>query len=885
MRPLKLELQAFGPFVGKQTVDFEKLSRNGIFLIKGTTGSGKTTIFDAMTYALYGGSSGENEKTKVGRNDLEEWRCAQADPSLATYVSFTFSIRNQTYVFTRKLVQNRVRLSPQYEAGQIDDKGNIVPFFNNPKKDDLTRKAEQLIGLTKEQFRQVVLLPQGQFEKFLTAPSSDKEAILQKIFGSERWSEYVQAFFASVSEIKSKLDDEKKEVEQSLREDDVNDLSELNIKNEQLKQKKAENINAHNAFDGNKKQEILNDDLQLFERFKALHDLEKRQNDLLHQKNAIIEKRKQCEEAEKAETLREPIKCYEDAKIAWENRCRALSALNETLTELTSEEATLREAKEKHEKNSPVNDLTKQITNYESKEEVYAKYKTLSESYISLQSDVKKAQADFDSADKVYNDFEETAKCAKEIFDKADLSAKDYRNKYYAGIYGEIATTLIEGEKCPICGSKNHPLPATKLLNSVSKSDVDEKEKDAEEAKTSWQYAEEKRQEAYEFKTSCKTALSDSIAKTEAAVTTLEDVKKALIDGIDDSKALNEKIQELKFQVKRYEEQFSELEKKHTDSLNKLNELKGKYASAKEEQNIAEAAFNDALDKMTAAIKLNGYENYLDIKKFLLEEKTRTKLYEEIVAYNTSCNQIQKDLDAKRIELQGKTEPDNTRFEFRQNEINKENSDFNKSDAEYSALINRLSHKTKKLSEISDHYKKNIHQAESDLAFAKKLRGDTGIGLQRYVLAVMFNQVISEANRMLAKVHGGRYCLFRSDDRVNGNKRGLELKVHDNRSPEKEGRSVSMLSGGEKFLVSLALSIGMSTVAQKSGVQIEALFIDEGFGTLDDRSIQDAMDVLDSVRKGNAMIGIISHVQLLEANIPTHLEVIKSESGSSIKVV
>lgn len=170
------------------------------------------------------------------------------------------------------------------------------------------------------------------------------------------------------------------------------------------------------------------------------------------------------------------------------------------------------------------------------------------------------------------------------------------------------------------------------------------------------------------------------------------------------------------------------------------------------------------------------------------------------------------------------------------------------------------------------------------MEFAKKLRGDSGIGLQRYVLAILFQQVIGEANRMLGKVHGGRYHLYRSDDKGKGNKRGLELKVYDNRRPDTEGRSVSMLSGGEKFLVSLALSIGMSTVAQKGGVQIEALFIDEGFGTLDDSSIHDAMEVLESVRRSSGMIGIISHVQLLESNIPTHLEVVKSGSGSCLRM-
>lgn len=195
MKPLYLELQAFGPYVEKQTVDFQKLSEKGIFLIKGKTGSGKTTVFDAMTFALYGGGSGENEKSKNGRNDLEEWRCSQADDNIDTYVSFTFSVYGRKYRFTRKLVKKRVKFSAEYEAGEIDEEGNVIPFFENPKKDSLTEKAEELIGLSKEQFRQVVLLPQGQFEIFLTASSKDKEKILQNIFESEKWEKYAEKFF------------------------------------------------------------------------------------------------------------------------------------------------------------------------------------------------------------------------------------------------------------------------------------------------------------------------------------------------------------------------------------------------------------------------------------------------------------------------------------------------------------------------------------------------------------------------------------------------------------------------------------------------------------------------------------------------------------------
>lgn len=476
MKPLQLDVQAFGPYAGHQTVDFEKLSRNGIFLIKGPTGSGKTTIFDAMTFALYGGSSGDDSKNKFGRNDLEEWRCNQADKSTATEVSFTFSVQNRKYQFTRRLVPKRKNLSAEYSAGEIDESGVLIPFFENPKKDDLTSKAVELIGLTKEQFRQVVLLPQGQFERFLTASSTEKENILKKIFEADKWEAYAQNFFAAANDRKTMLENEKNAVLQSLAEEGVVTISDLD------------------------------------------------------------------------------------------------------------------------------------------------------------------------------RDVQMTAQ--------------------------EIA-------------------------------------------------------------------------------------------------------------------------------------------------------------------------------------------------------QMQQ-------ELTGLEEPDTAQFDARQAEITEETNTYVKRSAELQAEIARLIKKRATLQKKWTHFETEIGEAENNLAFAKKLRGDSGIGLQRYVLAIMFNQVIGEANRMLEKVHGGRYRLYRSDDKGAGNKRGLELKVYDNRSPDTEGRSVAMLSGGEKFLVSLSLSIGMSTVAQKTGVQIEALFIDEGFGTLDDSSIHDAMDILESVRRSSGMIGIISHVQLLENNIPTHLEVIKANGGSTI---
>jgi DNA repair exonuclease SbcCD ATPase subunit len=234
-------------------------------------------------------------------------------------------------------------------------------------------------------------------------------------------------------------------------------------------------------------------------------------------------------------------------------------------------------------------------------------------------------------------------------------------------------------------------------------------------------------------------------------------------------------------------------------------------------------------------------------------------------------------------ELANQNEPDIEECNSKLTEASNGKTDYAKRQGILDAELKRLKNKAENLEALGTGIEEALNEAEDDYTFAKTLRGDTGTGLQRYVLGIMFSSVIAAANKMLEMVHGGRYHLYRSDDKTKGsNKRGLELKVYDKNSSEHEGRFVGTLSGGEKFLASLALSIGMSTVAQKSGIKIDALFIDEGFGSLDEESIGDAMNILNSIQEAHGMVGIISHVQLLQDRIPTKLKVEETENGSYI---
>ncbi len=882
MKPLKLELQAFGPFVDKQEVDFEALSQKGLFLIKGDTGSGKTTIFDAMTFALYGGSSGEETKVKIGRNDLEEWRCTQAGWDKATYVSFTFASQGKRYIFRRSLIPKRTSLSLQLEAGELDDYGNVIPFFENPKITDLNAKAEELIGLSKEQFRQVVLLPQGQFERFLTASSNEKQDILEKIFDADRWKRYAASFYDAASARKSALDEENREVLSALREEGVEDIAALELKIGELKTSRDLLVEEHRIFDGEGKRKALEEDRRLSDRFALLHAQERAVRELEAEKPQIEELRIDHADAERAESVRGTIDECENAQTNAENREKELKGRKAEFP--AAEEAEIKASKEyeTHLADSPVAALTAAIGEEEAKIPLYRDYGLMKKTLSAAEAEWRLASTEAGLAEKTLADASEKAAGAKRIFDEADVKARNYRDRYFSGIYGEIADGLAEGEPCPVCGSKDHPDPAEKTADSIDKASVDAAQEDADRKRTLWEKAENKRADAESKKSKASEKLNLAQTELQTAKARVETAEQNLIAGVTDEKALREKINAQKEQIRQYELESDRLKTAQVERKNDLTALKERIRAAETEALRAGERYRTAKTALDEMLREKGYPDLSSVKEKLASPEKRREMHERIVEHDTKHRTAQKELGERQSELDGLAEPDAKLFDVRDTEIREEETAYNKKIGELEITVSRLEEKQRALTEKWTHYKENIGEAESDLALARKLRGDTGIGLQRYVLAVMFNQVIGEANRMLTHVHGGRYHLFRSDDRGAGNKRGLELKVHDNRSPEKEGRSVGMLSGGEKFLVSLALSIGMSAVAQRSGVQIEALFIDEGFGTLDNSSIRDAMDVLESVRKSSGMIGIISHVALLEENITAQLHVIKRESGSTV---
>ncbi len=884
MKPLRLEFQAFGPYKDREVIDFEDLAKYGLFLIKGPTGSGKTTIFDAMTFALYGGGSGTDSKSKTGRNDFEEWRCNQADDTTNTEVEFTFEVHGDVYRFTRRLFKKTKNYHTEFDVSLRNADGVFITMLENAKEKEVTDKAEELIGLSKEQFRQVVLLPQGQFEKFLTADSASKEEILTKIFDADIWGKYADAFFDKAQARKTALDDMKKAVDSSLAEEgeykSIEELEQCVVEIREVNKLLDADFEQYNA---DAKQKQLNSDRELAGKFDNLHKLEKQKVTLQEQADIYKQKESKVSAAEKVDIFTDYIDDWEKTQKSCSERSKALDNKQAQLIPAEDHLKATDSAKKELENSSPVEAMNKQIGELEAKRSIY-------ENIDQLMAEAEKAKKEWSIAEnnskaavKASEDAIERAKSAYEDLERKDKEAADTRQRYFAGIYGEIASELTEGEKCPVCGNTHHPEPAAKIDGSVSKEQVDEAEAAREKANKCFTDANNDKEAKV---AALKLAQDDERARHDLYINAQkawENSKGGMIEGITTISELESAIDKCKAIIRDYNNKLESITQAFNDATKNLATVKsdianaeGEYKKAKEECDRATKTLNDELAKQ-------GYDSVESVKTIMLSAEEQKAIREDLVAYNTELKNVTADLEAIASELVKYTEPDKNCFDNRQAEIDAKNKEYTGAKSANDSKIKRLDDKVKKLKGMEAQYKGKLDAAEADLKFAKQLRGDTGIGFKRYVLGIMFNQVISEANNMLKHVHNGRYQIVRTNDKSAGNKRGLELIAHDNRKPLEKGRNVAMLSGGEKFLVSLALSIGMSSVAQKSGIQIEALFIDEGFGTLDDESIGDAMDVLACVRETNSMIGIISHVQLLESTIGKQIEVCKSDEGSFIK--
>ena len=881
MRPVSLRFQCFGPYVREQFIDFQELEKNGLFLICGETGAGKTTILDAICYALYGRSSGGL------RGDLSVMRCKLARQDEETRVEFIFDCGGERYQFTRSLKYGRKNLNDSHNCLIWKD-GRFVPIFENPKATFVNEKAKELIGLSYDQFRQVIILPQGQFEKLLVSNSEDKEKILVSLFHTDRWQRIAEEIYRRVSERDKALNQEKLRISTKLGEYGCETREQLVEKREAgaaelaIRQEAVDRTAKEaSAAKGNWEQALLES--------REFEALEKRKQEALalEKKQAYYASEAAAlAEAAAAETVRSRYLAYQEAKS---RKLRAEGALADgekkrQSTQKALETAQLRQ--KAHGENGPADQENRQqLLRLENAREVYRGLGEKQKLLQTARQEAAEAEKAMTGAENQFMQKDAAWKKAVFVQEQAILAWQQAQQGYLLGIGGVLAGHLEEGQPCPVCGSRSHPAPAQPAEDQISEAALEEKNRAMNDANGAASRALRQRTQAETARKEAEALCHQARQKAAVAASDYENAMAGKIAGIDTENALEQTIRDLRAAVERYARQGAEIEEKLTACLADAAAARAAYQQAAEELTAQETGFTAQQALWKDALQVSGLETEARFHTADMEPKARQTRTEELLRFRGDLDRATRALAEQEALLAGKTAPDMKKIRSILDAAEQKSRESASGLALAKNQLEAMDTVLRDLGKRLVRYETEREAVDQDMDFANRLRGRSGVSLQRYVLGVMLTSVTTEANRLLAGVYGGRYRLYRTDQIAgSARKGGLELEVYDSQNDQR--RSVTTLSGGEKFLVALSLAIGLSTVvqAQGGGIRLEAMFIDEGFGSLDREAIADALDVLQGIRKTAGTVGIISHVEALAESIPAKIEIVKGSRGSSCRI-
>ena len=1005
MRPEILKLQAFGPYVKQQCINFHVFDEQHLFLIQGETGSGKTMLLDAMTYALYGKSSGSQ------REDLYSMRSRFAEVQDATVVDFQFQLHQRTYRFVRTITMRKKRnqeLTPQMQidAGEIVD-GEFVPFFENPKLKNVEEKAVELLGLSYAQFVQVMILPQGKFEQLLTSKSEEKQEILKTLFQMERWTGINQALSDTMKQKREQLDMKKQRREALLSGIEMQSPEEITvwlkhagstrrILEQEVKQKQEllEQIKQEAAQQRLRKEQLTllqqaeldwerllqqeEDMKQLYvylERQKELikvlpewntlqqcRNIWKQRVDNLHavaKQHELLNQQKQA--APLWQTQLQEYKGQEQNLRQKLHEAQELRPLVQQLQQLLVKENALRELQDKQQQ--LVEQKQKHCSELNSnKEQLRQKIETAQLTLDGLehaaQHFVVWRQADYHEQQRIQHSGKLKAEEAEEkelilqiklreeqlipLQQAYDEAMRTYLNNSAV----QLAALLKEHEPCPVCGSTTHPaLAETKAAyqDVVQLKQLQERLDQEKEAVQGIQQQLEhvrlsiqmRLTAMQEHEKAIQTLLQQPFSQTEFTrlqqkQQQAEQLNLFLHELLQQQERLQQKQQEEDAALQQLQQKQQEL---HTEAL--LNDQQRTVlqdsipCELRSPQTLSDCLqqLQQELDLTVALVvkqetrlrqlEINLAQQQRDHEHAQKEEQQAKQALQasEISWQAVAQNRIQEE------EMQGLKQEDLQKREQQMQEyaLKKEQLKTRIQDlqqrcaaiaeqnleallAQQEQLMQEVEQLQLKLADITTHetmylqVQASITQIQKELDveepafvelahFVRAMRGDNGMGIERYVLGIMLGSITQQANQLLKLVHNGRYQIFRSDEASGRTRKyGLELSIYD--SFTCNTRSVVSLSGGEKFLVSLALSLALSAVVQarNGGIQLDTMFIDEGFGTLDEHSIADALAVLQIMSSSRGYVGIISHVELLKENIPAGILVEKSREGSHVQI-
>lgn len=915
MRPITLTLSAFGPYAGRTTLDMERLGNQGLYLITGDTGAGKTTIFDAITFALYGEASGDQRQSDMLRS-----KYATAD--MPTEVELTFAYGGQNYT---------VRRNPEYERPAKRGGGTTLQRAEAQltcpdgriltKTKAVTTAIEELLGLNRSQFTQIAMIAQGDFLKLLLASTEDRLDIFRKILKTELYQSLQKRLARRSAELRQQWEQTGDSIAQyvegltcdaegkfaeslELAKNSRIPLAEIIELVDQIlasdREQKAEIDGRLSALDG----QIGDLNLAIGkgqEREKTKRALKQAEEDLAEAEGSYeetlawynAEKEKEAERA----LLREKIALEEKELNQYDALEQARKTYDETARRLKEAlEAVEEQSRSLETSKSELNDLKEELSGLQDAGRQAALLESQLEQLEGRKKALSAAETDLADWTLLRSQWEQ----AKEAYLRASLKNDRLRTQYenlnrafldeQAGI---LAETLEAGRPCPVCGSTEHPVPAAKPETAPTEEALEAAKQASDEA-------------AAEM--SRRSAEAGSFdGQTKAKREELENKADQLFDQWK-PESLAEQLQD---EAEKAEEEKNRLDAQLRKALGdaerraaleqlipeKERETSEAEAALRQQEKAAAVLQSEAAERLRRADAMAAdlaYESKDAAESHLMSLREREKAGQKAFdraseAYGTGKevrDALRGQVESLRGQLDGMTETDVAEKTARKEQLEEERRVLQDRLTACAARVSANGFALGKLREQSENLRQLEHQwswvkALSDTANGN-LSGKEKIKLETYVQMRYFDRIIARANTRFMVMSGGQYELKRREAAENNRSQsGLELDVIDHYNGSQ--RSVRTLSGGESFKASLSLALGLSDEIQSSagGIRLDSMFVDEGFGSLDEESLQQAIRALADLSEGSRLVGIISHVGELKERIQKQIVVTKDKSAGS----
>lgn len=1003
MMPISLTLSAFGPYPDTITIDFESFQEDGLFLITGPTGSGKTMIFDAMIFALYGKTSGQIRQT-------DSLRCDRALNEISTFVEFSFSLHQQNYTIKRnpKYYLEGKKTPKQPSALLTLPDGKMVEGIK-----EVNQKMISLLGVDDQQFKQICMIAQGEFTKLIMASSDEREKVLRELFHSETYQKLEEKLKVHLKVYQDKYDlllNKRKDLMQELQVEDHQEYLSKQTKLIASQQKEYDDLKKD--LDQKKQQ------LQLYrlqnQRLIQLKDLKQQFQDLKKQENDYQELNKTVDTLKKAQEtnylyisyikqqkklqtlnlnqedflkqLKKLEKDYQEKKVQansldykqqtkeklqnqiqetkqlinqiyqYQNDYQNLQTLKQQYRMLDEEHKLFLKKKEKFE-----NGLQRDQERIQSEQQVQSEYELIKQQYVRLNEQKVKVHQLSDYYDQILklnenkSDLQEDYTVVEKQVDHEKMQYNQMEKLYFRKQAGIFALQLKEDQPCPICGSLHHPHPAqiekeditkekldqqakkvkqqehrlqdilqkillsnqkkemlvkqTKQLSSelniqeeLSKEifikELDHLSKDEKRMKKEYLELQDELKYIQKLKKSVALSLKDMStyeSKELKQAQSLENIQvqiHQLSGKLDDSMRqyeigeVNKNYQQVQKKYHQLSLEIETIQQAYEKVKNKYLEIKTKISSLNQ-QIIQEQEIYDELDNKyhTALDAFINEEEFLNLKTQINQISILEKKYQD---YLISLKSLNEQIISLENEVKDSTYVDLSSLSETIKEVNQQlrekNDDLEKLKINYSLKEKMI----KDIQKINQQLKKDedTYQRYLDLYNLASGKNNARVSIERYVLATYFENMLIYANVIMKQLSQGRYQLLRKDDAGKGrSQQGLELDVFDQESGNI--RSIKTLSGGESFKAALSLALGLSRMVQDyaGGIELNTLFIDEGFGSLDSQSLDQAMNCLMELHHENKLIGIISHVSDLKDRIERQLVVERKQKQSVIQMI